>query len=245
MAYSKKGNLKGPQGEQGPKGDAGKSTRLAKVNVGSNTDVQLTDLVDATGLAVGDVVIDVNGETYTVTALGDGTFHVSNVTEVNLKGPKGEQGDQGEQGVQGVPGAKGDKGDPFAIAKTFASVQEMNDGFATDGVPEGAFVVISTADVNDADNAKLFVKGADAYTYLTDMSGAQGLTGPQGEQGPQGVAGPKGDKGDTGETGAKGDKGDPGLSVLSGTGAPTGTAPVGTTYIDLSTGDVYLYEADN
>ena len=78
-------------------------------------------------------------------------------------------------------GLKGDKGDPFAVKKTFSSVGEMNAGFETDGVLEGEFVVIDTGNVEDADNAKLYVKGKTAYSYITDLSGAQGIKGDAGE----------------------------------------------------------------
>lgn len=50
----------------------------------------------------------------------------------------------------------------------------------------------------------------------------------------------KGPKGDKGETGAKGADG---TSVTAGTGAPTGTAVVGSVYIDASTGNLYAYKA--
>lgn len=50
----------------------------------------------------------------------------------------------------------------------------------------------------------------------------------------------KGPKGDKGETGAKGADG---TSVTAGTGAPTGTAVVGSVYIDASTGNLYTYKA--
>ena len=63
------------------------------------------------------------------------------------------------------------------------------------------------------------------------------------------LKGPKGDKGDTGargprgETGPIGPKGADGTSVTAGTGAPTGTAVVGSVYIDASTGNLYTYRA--
>ena len=72
----------------------------------------------------------------------------------------------------------------------------MNAGFATDGVKEGQFVMIDTGNVNGADNAKLYVKGKTAYTYITDLSGATGMTGPQGQRGETGPAGRDGAKGD-------------------------------------------------
>lgn len=78
---------------------------------------------------------------------------------------------------------KGDTGEPFRIKKTYSSVAEMNAAFATDEVLEGQFVVIDTGNVNDEDNAKLYVKGKTSYSYITDLSGADGLTGPPGPQG--------------------------------------------------------------
>ncbi len=135
---------------------------------------------------------------------------------VGAKGERGEAGPAGPAGAkgeQGIQGPKGEKGDPFAVAKTYPSVAAMNAGFATDGVKEGGFVVINTENVEDEDNAKLYVKGKSAYTFLTDLSGAQGMKGPQGERGPQGnpgaqgAAGPKGEKGDQGANGAQGSAG--------------------------------------
>jgi hypothetical protein len=89
----------------------------------------------------------------------------------------------------------------------------MNSGFATDNVHEGGFVVIETGDVNDSDNAKLYIKGTTRYEFITDLSGAQGIQGPQGIQGIQDIQGVQG------EVGAKGDKGDRGPSgVYVGSG---------------------------
>lgn len=173
-------------------------------------------------------------------------------------GPQGPKGDQGIQGVKGDKGDKGDTGDPFTIAKTYKSISAMNAGYATDGVKVGQFVLIDTGNVEDEDNAKLYLKGSSAYTYIGDLSGATGMTGPQGpkgetgatgEQGPrgeQGIQGVKGDKGDTGETGQRGS------AWYSGT-AITGTATSGTVfsgsgitsalvndmYLNTSTGAVY------
>lgn len=78
---------------------------------------------------------------------------------------------------------KGDTGEPFRIKKTYSSIAEMNASFATDEVLEGQFVAIDTGNVNDEDNAKLYVKGKTSYSYITDLSGADGLTGPPGPQG--------------------------------------------------------------
>lgn len=131
-------------------------------------------------------------------------------------GPKGDKGDPGvagPTGPKGDPGAAGPKGDAFTIAKTYASVDAMNKDYANADVPVGSFVVISTADADDADNAKMYVKGTEQYTFVTDLSGAQGIQGPAGPKGDPGAAGPKGDPG---EPGAKGEKGDPGVAGPKG-----------------------------
>lgn len=129
------------------------------------------------------------------------------------QGPKGDIGPQGPQGGQGERGA------PFAVAKIYNSVNEMNAGYSVDGVGIGEFVLIDTGDVNDEDNAKLFVKGATSYSYITDMSGAQGIQGPQGVQGIQGIQGLQGEQGPQGEQGVKGDTGSVDLNnVVEATG---------------------------
>ena len=141
----------------------------------------------------------------------------------SLKGAKGDKGEtgavgpQGAEGAQGPAGQKGEKGDPFSIAKVYKSVAEMNSGYAADGVPQGGFVVINTGNVEDEDNAKLFYKGTAKYEYLTDLSGAQGMTGPKGEAGATGKQGPVGPQGETGAKGDKGEKGEPGDNVRVGT----------------------------
>lgn len=50
--------------------------------------------------------------------------------------------------------------------------------------------------------------------------------------------GPKGDKGDKGEQGIQGARG---IGVLSGSTDPTASAPATTTYINATTGDVFVY----
>lgn len=85
-----------------------------------------------------------------------------------------------------LKGVKGDTGEPFAIYRTYASIAEMNADF--DNVPEGKFVII-TSGTQDPDNAKLYVRGASAFTFITDLSGAQGIQGPQGIQGETGATG--------------------------------------------------------
>lgn len=107
----------------------------------------------------------------------------------------------GGEGLQGPKGEKGDPGEPFAIKKTYASVSAMNAGFASDGVKQGQFVLINTGNVNDVDNAKLYVKGSKQYDFITDLSGSAGIKGDKGDKGEQGI---QGAKGATGVAGANG-----------------------------------------
>lgn len=74
-------------------------------------------------------------------------------------------------------GLKGDTGEGFSVFKTYASVTAMNADKAN--VPEGKFVLIASTE-EDADNAKLYVKGVSDFSFLTDMSGAQGVKGDTG-----------------------------------------------------------------
>lgn len=103
-----------------------------------------------------------------------------------------------------IKGDKGDKGDPFTIAKIYSSIEEMNADYSTGNVAVGSFVLIETGNVEDSENARLYVKGTSKYEYLTDLSGTQGLQGPPGLQGLQGLQGEQGIQGPTGPQGKTG-----------------------------------------
>ena len=142
------------------------------------------------------------------------------------RGPQGPQGVQGPQGNVGPQGIQGVPGKPFDIKKAYNSVADMNANFSSD-LDEGDFCVIAS-NVEDKDNADLYVRQGTKMKFIVDLSGATGIQGPagpqgkQGVQGPQGNVGPQGPKGDpgpqgpagdtgaTGPQGLKGDKGDPG-----------------------------------
>lgn len=69
---------------------------------------------------------------------------------------------------------KGERGQSFSISKTYPSIAQMHAGFVSDGVPLNGFVLINTGNTEDADNAKLYVKLEDGYSFLIDLSGSQG-----------------------------------------------------------------------
>jgi hypothetical protein len=134
-----------------------------------------------------------------VFVMKDGSKYVTSA----FKGPKGDQGPQGKpftyedftpqqlealRGPQGIQGVEGPAGKPFQAARVYESIAEMQSGFDTDGVAVGGYVIISTPDVNDPDNSKVYVKTETKYNFLTDMSGKEGIQGPQGIQGIQGPA---------------------------------------------------------
>ena len=154
-----------------------------------------------------------------------------------LKGEKGNTGDTGPRGFTGPAGKN------FQIKKTFTSIQEMNDSKGT-GFDDGDFTLISS-NVNDADNAKLYVWDGKQFNYVGDLSGAQGMQGPAGapsvlhvgtvtklnpdQQPTFALRGSNGNylvdvglpQGETGATGAM-----PALSVGNVTTLPAGSTPV-------------------
>ena len=171
-------SLKGEKGDTGNTGATGTSMRM-KGSWAAETDY----VNDAQYV---DIVVN-GGATYACTtshhSSAEFTTDAANWIMIAAKG---------DTGAQGVQGEKGDKGDAFSIAKIYTSVAEMNEGFATDDVPQGGFVLINTGNVEDADNAKLYVKDAEAYVYLTDLSGSAGIQGPPGEDGADGATGATG-----------------------------------------------------
>ena len=172
--------------------------------------------------------------------------------EVGPQGPQGEQGKQGLQGEAGPIGPQGPKGDagaPFAIKKTYVSVEAMNADYSNEEIKEGEFVIINTGNVSDEDNGKLFIKGTTKFDFLVDLSGIQGIQGPkgdtglQGERGEQGPAGQNGAPGLQGPIGPAGPQGERGLTGEQGIPGPKGeTGPAGPQGIQGQKGDAFRYE---
>ena len=148
------------------------------------------------------------------------------------RGPQGPQGVQGPQGNVGPQGIQGVPGKPFDIKKAYDSVADMNANFSSD-LDEGDFCIIAS-NVEDKDNADLYVRQGTKMKLIVDLSGATGIQGPagpqgkQGVQGPQGNVGPQGPKGDKGDTGPQGPAGDTGATGAQGPKGDKGdTGPQG------------------
>ena len=115
------------------------------------------------------------------------------------------------QGKTGERGFRGPAGKAFHIQQTFASVKDM-EASQGKGFEDGDFAMIAS-DVDDPDNSKMFVWDGSKFTYISDLSGAQGIQGPvgpkgdTGAQGPQGLTGPQGVQGVQGPQGKTGDVG--------------------------------------
>lgn len=75
------------------------------------------------------------------------------------------------------------KGDAFSIKKVYPSISDMNADLNNPEIKEGHFVLINTNNVEDSDNAQLYIKtyneetGVFSYEFVVDMSGAIGFTG--------------------------------------------------------------------
>jgi len=155
----------------------------------------------------------------------------------------------------------GNAGTPFTIYKTYSSIAEMNADFAN--VPEGRFVIISSS-VSDPDNSKMFVRGAEAFTFVTDLSGAQGIQGPAGQAATitvgtvsTGAAGSSASIVNSGTSSAavfdfvipRGDKGEQGIQGIQGEKGDTGNTPVlsigSVTYGDTPTVTIDTTDPDN
>lgn len=138
--WVEKGSLKGPKGDDGDAGPAGRGITTSEINVGGHliitysdtTQVDLGDVTgeDGAGVAIAGTVATYAalpgglgagdaGDGYLVTADGklyvwDGDSFPANGAGVEFRGPAGAQGIQGVTGVRGTRWQTG-AGDPGAI----------------------------------------------------------------------------------------------------------------------------------
>ena len=74
----------------------------------------------------------------------------------------------------------GRAGKDFRIKKTYTSISEMESDFSNTDIETYDFAMIDTGSVDDEDTGKLYYKNTDAWTYVGDLSGAQGVKGETG-----------------------------------------------------------------
>ena len=131
--------------------------------------VDITDVINELHKAGLNVVIDkVNildpsSQPSVTSEIKDGKNHLI----FNI--PRGQQGQRGFQGPAGKP---------FHIQQTFPTVAAMNASKGA-GFEDGDFALIAS-NVQDPDNAKMYVWTGEKFNYMGDLSGAQGIQGPVG-----------------------------------------------------------------
>ena len=133
----------------------------------------------------------------------------------NLRGPQGPQGAQGPQGPQGEQGVAGPAGPEGPQGQTGPAGEDGKTPIITLDETAGGVMIEVSPNSGGQQSQVAFVS-----------NGEDGAQGPAGPQGPAGAAGADGEDG---------------ISCSCGSGAPSGTARVGDSYIDYDTGDFYEF----
>lgn len=68
-------------------------------------------------------------------------------------------------------------GDAFTYKKEYPSVEAMEADWGTADVKLGEYVLINTGDVEDPDDAKVYLKTQEGWKFIVDLSGMQGIQG--------------------------------------------------------------------
>lgn len=68
-------------------------------------------------------------------------------------------------------------GDAFTYKKEYPSVEAMEADWDTADVKLGEYVLINTNDVEDPDDAKVYLKTQEGWKFIVDLSGMQGIQG--------------------------------------------------------------------
>lgn len=143
-------------------------------------------------------------DTYRITFTDGNTFDysITNGTKgeqgvQGLKGDKGEQGEQGVQGVQGIKGEKGDDGYPFLIYKEYSDISEFN----KNDFPEiGLMFIIKSDGAVSFPVYRYTGNTSTPYSFVTELTGGEGIKGDKGDKGEQGEQGIQGENGKDGIT---------------------------------------------
>mgnify|MGYP000370451463 CR=1 FL=1 len=80
------------------------------------------------------------------------------------------------------------------ILKEYGSIEDMNEGFSSDGLTEGSLVIVNTGNVEEMKMRQYIRNGARGMSFwLTYQgNGERQARSPQGKQGIQGPTGPQG-----------------------------------------------------
>lgn len=114
-----------------------------------------------------------------------------------IPGQQGTPGVPGQQGVQGVKGDKGDDGYPFLIYKEYADVSE----FSEDDFPKiGLLFMIKVEDTTSFPVYRYTGETENPYSFVTNLSGSEGIKGDKGDPGKDGEQGIPGQAGADGTT---------------------------------------------
>lgn len=149
------------------------NSKAAAADAAASTAYQNASSANTAAINANSAAAKLNGMTAAATLLPSGSSPTAQVSEVSghkhisFGIPKGDKGDTGA------------KGKDFHIAKTFASIAEMN--AYTGSVSLYDYAMIDTGNVEDADTGKLFCYEEDEkWHYIGDLSGAQGIKGETG-----------------------------------------------------------------
>ena len=75
-----------------------------------------------------------------------------------------------DSGIQAI-------GDAFTYKKEYPSVEAMEADLGTADVKIGEYVIINTGNVEDPDDAKVYLKTSNGWKFIVDLSGMQGIQG--------------------------------------------------------------------
>lgn len=219
------GNIQGPQGEPGPKGNDGTSLTVK----GKYNSLYELQAAHPTGNLGDAYMVGMNMYVWTGAEWSD----MGNITgprgergpkgdrgDVGPQGPQGLQGNVGPQGPRGERGPKGEQGTGLVVRGKYNSLYELQTAHPT---------------ANDGD---AYLVGTDLYVWVsgtwTNMGSLQGPKGDKGERGPQGVQGNAGPKGESGQPGTSASITGATASVDNTSGVPSVEVVTGGTYYTRS-----------
>lgn len=149
------------------------NSKAAAADAAASTAYQNAGSANTAAINANSAAAKLNGMTAAATLLPSGSSPTAQVSDVSghkhisFGIPKGDKGDTGA------------KGKDFHIAKTFASIAEMN--AYTGSISLYDYAMIDTGNVEDPDTGKLFCYEEDEkWHYIGDLSGAQGIKGETG-----------------------------------------------------------------